>query len=140
MIDFLQDFIDTCRLAYGFNQLHFYSTPSFTKTAGLRKNKLDLDYITNDKHSLLLENNVRGGVSSVIGDRHVKREKKQHRGIFNIYMLQLCLITYQQEFFMKLILQREIKLHIKNTFLKTPDKTKREYLLESDLENPSRAH
>ena len=41
--------------------MYSYSTPSFTWKAGLKMTGVKLDYITDDKLRLLLENNMRGG-------------------------------------------------------------------------------
>ena len=63
LTDILQNFIDTCKKAYAINPLYSYSTPSFTWKAGLKMTGVKLDYITDDKLRLLLENNMRGGPS-----------------------------------------------------------------------------
>ena len=70
--DIFQNYIDTCTKAYGIIPLYLYSTPSFTWKAGLKKTGVKLDYITDDKLRLLIENNMRGGPSSCVGNRHVK--------------------------------------------------------------------
>ena len=64
LTDIFQNYIDTCKKAYGINPLYSYSTPSFTWKAGLKMTGVKLDYITDDKLRLLLENNLRGGPSS----------------------------------------------------------------------------
>ena len=66
LTDIFQNFIDTCKKAYDINPLCSYSTPSFTWKAGLKITGVKLDYITDDKLRLLLENNMRGGPSSSI--------------------------------------------------------------------------
>ena len=60
LTDIFQIYIDTCKKAYGINPLYSYSTPSFTWKAGLKMTGVTLDYITDDKLRLLLENNMRG--------------------------------------------------------------------------------
>ena len=78
LTDIFQIYIDTCKKAYGTNPLYSYSTPSFTWKAGLKMTGVNLDYIFDDKLRLLLENNMRGGPSSCMGNRYVKRgERKQ---------------------------------------------------------------
>ena len=71
-----QNYIETCNKAYGFNSLHSYSTPSFTWKAGLKMTGVKLDYLTDDKLRLLLENNMRGGPISCLGNRYVKRGER----------------------------------------------------------------
>ena len=65
LTDIFQNYIDTCKKAYGINPLYSYSTPSFTLKAGLKMTGVKLDYITDDKLMLLLENIMRGRPSSV---------------------------------------------------------------------------
>ena len=77
LTDIFQSFIDTCKKAYGINPLYFYSTPSFTWKADLRMNGVTLDYITDDKLRLLLENNMRGGPCACMGNHYVKRGERK---------------------------------------------------------------
>ena len=77
LTDFFQNYIDTCRKAYGINPLYSYSTPSFTWNAGLKMTGVTLDYITEDKLRILLENNMRGGPSACMGNRYVKRGERK---------------------------------------------------------------
>ena len=60
LIDIFQNYTDTCKKAYGINSLFSYSTPIFTWKAGLKMTGVTLDYITDDKLRILLENNMRG--------------------------------------------------------------------------------
>ena len=76
LTDIFQNYIDTCKKAYGINPLYSYSTPSFTWKAGLKMTGVKLHYITDDKLRLLLENNMRGGPSACMGSRYVKRGEK----------------------------------------------------------------
>ena len=77
LTDIFQNYIDTCKKAYGINPLYSYSTPSFTWKAGSKMTGVKLDYITDDKLRLLLENNMRGGPSSCMGNRYVKRVERK---------------------------------------------------------------
>ena len=65
LTDISQNYIDTCKKAYGINPLYSYTSPSFTWKAGLKMTGVKLD----DKLRLLLENNMRGGPSSCMGNR-----------------------------------------------------------------------
>ena len=52
-----------------------------TWEAGLKHTGVELEDTTDDKIRLLLENNMRGGPASLMGNRHVKRsdwKKKQN--------------------------------------------------------------
>ena len=64
LTDTFQNYIDTCKKAYGINPLYSHSTPSFTWKAGVKMTGVKLDNITDDKLRLLLENIMRGGPSS----------------------------------------------------------------------------
>ena len=72
LTDISQNFIDTCKKATGINPLNSHSTPSFTWKTGLKTTGVKIDYITDDKLRLLLENNIKGGPSSRMGNRFIK--------------------------------------------------------------------
>ena len=86
LTDIFQNYIDTCKKAYGVNPLYSYSTPSITWKAGMKTTGVKLDYIFHDELRLLLENNMRGGPISCVGNRHVKRgdRKKVYEDINNL--------------------------------------------------------
>ena len=62
---------------YKINPLYSYSLPGYTWKAGLKLTNLELDYIKCKELLLLLENNIRGGISSVMGDRHVQSDENK---------------------------------------------------------------
>ena len=45
--------------------------------SGLKLTNIKLDYIREKELLLLLENNIRGGISSVMGDRHVQSDENK---------------------------------------------------------------
>ena len=67
----MENFIELGKKEYGLNPQFSYSSPGYTWKAGLKFTNIKLDYIKDHKLLLLLENNIRGGISSVMGDRHV---------------------------------------------------------------------
>ena len=70
--DVFENFVKKSTEQYGINPLYIYSALVYTWEAGLKICNIKLDY-TKDKHLLLwLENNIRGGVFSVMGDRYVE--------------------------------------------------------------------
>ena len=77
LTDIFQNYIDTYKEAYGINPLYSYSTPSFTWKAGLKMTGVTLDFITVDKLRILLENIMKGGPSSCMGNRYVKRRERK---------------------------------------------------------------
>ena len=62
--------------------MYSYSLPGYTWKAGLKLTNIKLDYIKDKEILLLLENNIRGGISSVMGDRFV--ESSQNKQILYI--------------------------------------------------------
>ena len=77
--DVFKNFFETSILEYSLNPFYSYSLPGYTWKAGLNFTNIKLDYIKDTaklasaKHLLLLlENNIRGGISSVMSDRYVQ--------------------------------------------------------------------
>ena len=75
-----ENFVEKSTLMYGINPLYSYSAPGYTTIDGLKVTNIKLDFtkdtakLTSGKELLPLENNNRGGISSVMGDRHVVSE------------------------------------------------------------------
>ena len=137
LTDIFQNYIDTCKKAYGINPLYSYSTPSFTWKAGLKMTGVTLDYITDDKLRLLLENNMRGGPSACMGSRYVKRGERKivYEDMTNLYGWSMSQNLPTGDF-------REIKVtrSIVKTILRTPNNDEHGFLIECDLEYPSSIH
>ena len=130
-------YIDTCKEAYGINPLYSYSTPSFTWKAGLKMTGVTLDFITDDKLRILLENNMRGGPSACMGNRYVKRGERKivYEDLTNLYGWSMSQYLPTGDF-------REIKFTRSSvkTNLRTSDNDERGFLIEFDLEYPSNKH
>ena len=137
LTDILQNYIDTCKKAYGNNPLYSYSTPSFTWKAGLKMTGVKLDYITDDKLRLILENNMRGGPSSCMGSRYVKRGDRKIvcEDMNNLYGWSMSQKLPTGDF-------REIEVTRSSLkrILRTPDNDEHGFLIECDLEYPSSIH
>ena len=137
LTDIFQNYIDSCKKAYGINPLYSYSTPSFTWKAGLKKTGVKLDYITDDKLRLLLENNMRGGPSACMGKRYVRRGDRKivYEDMTNLYGWSLSQFLPTGDF-------REIQVTRSSlkTILRTPDNYEHGFLIECDLEYPSIIH
>ena len=137
LTDIFQKYIDTCKKAYGINPLYSYSTPSFTWKAGLKMTGVTLDYMTDDKLRLLLEKNMRGGPSSCMGNRYVKRGERKlvYEDMNNLYGWSMSQYLPTGDF-------REIKVTRSNlkTILRTPDNNEHGFLIECDLEYPNSIH
>ena len=75
LADVFEKFVEKATLEYSINTLYSYSLPGYTWKAGLEKTKIKLDFIKIKELSLLLENNIRGGVSSVMGPRYIESDE-----------------------------------------------------------------
>ena len=132
LTDIFQKNIDTCNEADGINPLYSYSTPSFTWKAGLKKTGVKLDYITDDKLRLLLENKMRGGPSSCMGNGYVKRGERKiiYEDMNNLYGWSMSQYLPTGAF-------REIKVTRSSlkTILRTPDNEEHGFSMECDLEH-----
>ena len=137
LTDIFQNYIDTCKKAYGINPLYSYSTPSFTWKAGLKMTGVKLDYITDDKLRLLLENNMRGGQSACMGNRYVKRGERKivYEDMTNLYGWSMSQFLPTGDF-------REIQVTRSSlkTISRTPDNDEHGFLIECDLEYPNSIH
>ena len=71
--DVIENFVETSTLVYGINPLYSYSAPGYTWKAGFTIVKLD--YIKDGELLLILENSIHGGLSNVLGDKHVKSDE-----------------------------------------------------------------
>ena len=138
LTDIFQNFIDTCREANGNITLYSYSMPIFTLKASLIYSREQLVFVTDNQLGILFENNVRGGPSSCMGNRHVKKGETKivnsdNRSIYGTPMSHYLPTRDFHE--IELIRRKGRKLS--ETFLKTPDNNWCGYLLECVLEYPS---
>ena len=131
LTDVFQKDRDPSKKAYSINPLSSYSAPSFTWEAGLKMTVVNLDYITDDKLRLLLENNMRGGPSSCMGNRLVKRGERKivYEDMDNLYGWSMSQYLPTGDF-------REIEVTRSSvkTILRTPDIDEPCFLRECDLE------
>ena len=72
LTDVFENFVEKSTLEYGINPLYSYSLPGYTWKAGLKLTEIKLDFIKDKQLLLLLENNIRGGISSVMGPRFIE--------------------------------------------------------------------
>ena len=56
------------------NPLYCVSLPGYTWQCGLKNTVINLQTLQDIGMILLLENNIRGGISSVMGDRYIKSD------------------------------------------------------------------
>ena len=137
LTDIFQNYIDTYKKAYGINPLYSCTTPSLTWKAGLKMTRVKLDYITDDKVRLLLENNMRGGPSACMGNRYVKRGERKilYENLNNLYGWNMSQNLPTGDFGKLKVTRSSLK-----TILRTPDNYEHGFLIECDLEYPSSIH
>ena len=73
--DVLENFVENSTLEYSINPLYSYSLPGYTWKTGLKLTNIKLDFIKEKEILLLLENNIRGGISSVMRTRYIESEE-----------------------------------------------------------------
>ena len=64
-------------IEYDFNPLYCVSLPGYTWQCGLNYTGINIQTLQDKDMILLLENNIRGGITSVMGDRYVKSDESK---------------------------------------------------------------
>ena len=77
LADVFENFVKSSTREYKINPLYSYSLPGYTWKAGLKLTNIKLDFIKDKELLLLLENNILGGTSSVMGNRHVQSDENK---------------------------------------------------------------
>ena len=72
-----EKFIKVSVNEFGTNPLYCVSLPGYTWKCGLKYMGINLQTLQDKDLISTLENNIRGGISSVMGDRYVKSDKKK---------------------------------------------------------------
>ena len=72
-----EKFIKVSVNEFGINPLYFASLPGYTWQCGLKYTGINLQTLQDKDMILLLENNIRGGISSVMGDRYVQSDENK---------------------------------------------------------------
>ena len=114
------------------NPLYCVSLPGYTWLCGLKYTGIKLQTLQDKDMILLLENNIRGGISSVMGDRYVRSDKNGKVMYFdanNLYGHSMSeSLPYDEIKF-----DYDVKLE---DILNTPDDSDFGYLIEVDLKYP----
>ena len=77
LADVLEKFVKVSFEDYGFNPLYCVSLPSYTYQCALKYTNIKLQTLQDTDLILLIENNICGGITSVMGDRYVISDKKK---------------------------------------------------------------
>ena len=75
LAEVFEKFVKVSTKEYGINPLYCVSLPGYTYHCALKYTDIKLHTLQDKDLILLLENNVRGGISSVMGDRYVKSDE-----------------------------------------------------------------
>ena len=152
LTDVFANFVESSTREYKIIPLYSYSLPGYTWKAGLKLTNIKLDFIkdtaklpSGKEILLLLENNIRGGISSVMGDRHVQSDENKQilyidannlygwamsqylpTGEFEILPLNPC--NYTDNYNLEQLVE---------DLLQIPDDNEYGFFIECDLEYPA---
>ena len=114
------------------NPLYCVSLPGYTWQCGLKYTGINLQTLQDKDMILLLENNIRDGISSVMGDRYIKSD--DNKKILYIDANNLCGHSMSEPLpYDEIKFDNEVKLE---KILNTPDDNDIGYLIEVDLKYP----
>ena len=75
LADVFEKFVKVSFEEYGINPLYCVSLPGYTYQCALKYTDIKLQTLQDKDLILLIENNIRGGISSVMGDRYIKSDE-----------------------------------------------------------------
>ena len=139
LADVFENFVESSTREYKINPLYTYSLPGYTWKAGLKVTNIKLDYIKCKELLLLLENNIRGGISNVVGDRFVEsNENKQilYIDANNLYGWAMSQYLPTSEFEKLQLPEEYILEQIVEDLRFVPDNNAFGFFIECDLEYP----
>ena len=147
LADVMENFVEKSTLEYGINPLYSYCLPGYTWKAGLKLTNFKLDFIKDKQLLSLLENNIRGAISSVMGPRYFElneNTKLLYIDANNLYGWAMSQYPPTGDFkkmrsFANLCCEYDsaLKNEIKEDILNTPDDNEFGYFIDGDLENPA---
>ena len=77
LADVFEKFVKASTEEYKINPLYCVSLPGYTYHCALKYNNIKLQTLQDKDLILLIENNIRGGISSVMGDKYVKSDENK---------------------------------------------------------------
>ena len=132
LADVFEKFIKVSLNEFKINPLYCVSLPGYTWECGLKYTGINLQTLQDKDMILLLENNIRGGISSVMGDRYVKSDENKkilYIDANNLYGWAMSqYLPYDDIKF-----DGNVKLE---DILDTPDDSEVGYFVEVDLKYP----
>ena len=128
-----EKFIKVSVNEFGINPLYCVSLPGYTWQCGLKYTGINVQTLQDKDMILLLENNIRGGISSIMGDRYIKSDKNKkilYIDANNLYGHSMSqYLPYDEIKFDNNVTLEDI--------LNTPDDSDIGYFLEVDLTHPN---
>ena len=79
LADVFEKFVSVSTEEYKNNPLYCVSLPGYTYQCALKYTNIKLQTLQDKDLILLIENNIRGGISSVMGDRYVKSDENKRK-------------------------------------------------------------
>ena len=136
LADVFENFVQTPTEEYGINPLYSYSAPEYTWKAGLKVTKINIDFMKDKELLLLLENNFRGGSSSVIGDRNVESDENTKLLYIDANTLYEWAMSQPlpSNVFEKLDISQFTTQEIIEDLIMIPDDNESGFFIECDLE------
>ena len=130
--DVIEKFVKVSFEEHGMNPLYCVSPAGYTYQCALKNTDMKLQTLQDKDSFLFLENNIRRGISSVMGDRYVKSDKNEKiicMDATNLYgQSRSQFLPYDEINFEKDICLEEI--------LNTPEDNENGCFLEVDLKYP----
>ena len=124
-----EKFVEISIDQFDINPLYCVSLPGYTWQCGLKDTEINLQTLQDKDMILLLENNIRGGISSVMGDRYIKSD--DNKKIIDMDATNLYGYSMSQPLpYDEIKYDNNIKLE---EILNTPDDSDIGYLVEVDL-------
>ena len=136
--DVMEKFVKVSFEEYGIYLLFCVSLPGYTYQCALKYTDIKLQTLQNKDLILLIENNIRGGISSVMGDRYVKSDENKKI----LYMDATKLYGHSMSHFLPYDEiemwhgHPDLYMNWLEEILNTPDDNEIGYFLEVDLKYP----
>ena len=138
LADVFEKFVKVSTKEYKINPLYCVSLPGYTYQCALKYTDIKLQTLQSKDFILLIENNIRGGISSVMGDRYVKSDeikKILYMDATNLYGHSMSQMLPYDEIEMWHG-HPDLYMNWLKEILNTPDDNEIGYFLEVDLKYP----
>ena len=133
LADVFEKIIKVSTEEYKINPLYCVSFPGYTYQCALKYTDIKLQTLQDKDLILLVENNIRGGISSVMGNRYVKSDENKKI----LYMDATSLYGHSMSQMLpydEIKFEKDIGLE---KILNTPDESEIGYFVEVDLKYPN---